>query len=85
MNAKIVKLLVEAADANGIEASHYEGYSGRGMFGEKTDGVVIRNQRDFTMLAIYASRAVTVEEANVLHRACRNARQDSLGLSTIIY
>ena len=35
MDAKIVKLLVDAADANGIKATHYEGYSGRGMFGER--------------------------------------------------
>lgn len=40
MKTNEAEFIVDALEASGIEASVYSNYSGRGMYGETTDGVV---------------------------------------------
>lgn len=40
MKAEHVKAIVDAAAECGVDVTEYKGYSGRGMYGSTTDGVV---------------------------------------------
>ena len=64
--------IVEALSREGYDASLYEGYSGRGMFGKESTGV---NLLDFT----HTLRAVA------LCPSLAECRRDSLGHGVIFY
>lgn len=46
MKQKLAEFIVEAGSQQGIECRLYEDYSGRGMYGDKTTGVVVGNVAD---------------------------------------
>lgn len=64
------------------EFSVYVEYSGRGMFGDKCFGVV----HDKSGVEVGAALAQLLEhDQDTLRMMLRDARQDSMGLSTITY
>lgn len=79
MDKKIAEIIVKACHANGYEAEIYEGYSGRGMYGEETVGVTVDNKSELIESIINDS-----ELFDGLSFA-GGLRHDSLGLGIIIY
>lgn len=69
MELKKARNAVNKLNAEGHEARLYEGYSGRGMFGGMTTGVVVR----------YAEGAFGVCPG------LKKCRRDNLGFDTILY
>lgn len=59
MKLEIAKAIVEAGEACGFEMSVYEDYSGRGMYGEKTTGVMYQDTNDL----IVATATVVQDKA----------------------
>lgn len=90
MRKEIVKALLAAAEEIGTsECSMYEDYSGRGMFGNTTTGLVIENLNDLYQIVAVASVRVKEDESDLSWEDfCEDLgtwRQDSLGRSTILY
>jgi hypothetical protein len=56
----------------GTPVEIFEGYSGRGMYGEETTGIVVDNAMDVA----HAMGHLGIED---------NQRTDSMGLQTIVY
>ncbi len=87
MTEEQAKFFVEACEDEDIEVDHREGYSGRGMYGKETHGIVIEN---IGLLLGAAMRKMSDDPT------CRSGwvedlwdvfepRIDSMGLQTIIY
>ncbi len=68
--------LVDAATAAGIQAKVYDGYSGRGMFGEQTTAVRFDGAEDLTEARIELARQ---------GREILKPRTDSLGRGIVAY
>ena len=75
-----LELIQECAEYNGDELTVYEDYSGRGMYGDTTTGLVVNDDRDFNDLI----EAVTEISPN-LGRKLEKAKCDSLGFKIIYY
>lgn len=78
MNKHVAEQLTEASDGE-----VYHNYSGRGMFGKTTTGVVFQSKEKF-----YEALADVVERGkNLLELAnfIRSIKFDSLGLGIIVY
>ena len=75
-----LELIQKCAECNGDELTVYEDYSGRGMFGDTTTGLVVNDDCDFNDLI----EAVTEISPN-LGRKLAKARCDDLGLQIIYY
>ena len=75
-----LELIQECAESNGDELSVYEDYSGRGMYGDTTTGLVVNDDRDFNDLI----EAVT-EISPDLGRKLEKAKCDILGFKIIYY
>ena len=75
-----LELIQKVAEYNGDELTVYEDYSGRGMYGDTTTGLVVNDDRDFNDLI----EAVTEISPN-LGRKLAKARWDALGLQIIYY
>ena len=63
----------------------YEGYSGRGMFGRKCLGVVIRELDSFMDFIIKLTRYLDDNGVEDTNFSIEGASYDSLGLDTIVY
>jgi hypothetical protein len=72
MELKTAKRIVAKLNENDIEASLYEGYSGRAMFGDTTAGVSLDSHYN-------------LEQAKRLCRGLTKCRQDQLGRGVILY
>jgi hypothetical protein len=92
MKREVAELIVE----HGYDMEIYEDYSGRGMFGDTTTGVVCDSLRDF--LAAVSEKFYEMildakdlgedydtEDAKVLMENVGRIRLDNLGTSLIIY
>lgn len=87
MRNELQKALIEADETigNGV-AKPYDGYSGRGMYGKETAGVVVNDLSDLLVLVAQAAVDLPgdfgpedfVEEVSRL-------RTDSLGRQMIVY
>lgn len=86
MQKKIAKLIVEACQAEGMEVSLHENYSGRGMHGSATSGISLGRWESETGVqdACHRNRGIFDEEDIEVPRI-ENFRRDSLGLGLIIY
>lgn len=69
MNIEKAEAIVDKLNDKGIEARLHEGYSGRGMYGEMTTGVVVRD----------------AEGAFGVCPGLKKCRRDNLGFDTILY
>jgi sugar phosphate isomerase/epimerase len=98
MKIEIAKAIVETAEELGIEINLYENYSGRGMFGRTTAGIVYDKDGDLLQAVAKAAKVYTeiTDEArengielafdvdDFIH-GLKNLSSDSMGRSTIIY
>ena len=86
MNKDLALAIVDAINNNGGDANIYEDYSGRGMYGQPTTGVVVESG-DIIASIINHSDLFTGQEycpGEPLYHI-RSIREDSLGLATIYY
>ena len=91
MQKVIAEAIVEAMEEQGYEASVREGYSGRGMFGKETTGIVT----DSVGTVIQAILSDLLEESSIIRQVAEendispfdidHISIDSMGLNTIIY
>ena len=84
MDIKVAKLIVESAEENNVDLTLYEDYSGRGMFGKETAGIVGSDTTIMLAVAI-AARNLLNPEFDQLIQGIKNIRTDSLGRDTIYY
>ena len=84
MDIELAKKLVEILEDRGEEASLYEAYSGRGMYGRTTAGVVCDGLG--TLLQVVIEDAPQfVEDDYPMFDNISGFNTDSMGMSTIIY
>lgn len=85
MNKKLAQFIVDAVDCED-DARIYEEYSGRGMFGDTTTGVVVNSWSEVLKgVLIYAAENGISEELRDTIFELRNFRSDNLGRQMIIY
>ncbi|MDH5183997.1 MAG: hypothetical protein OEX12_08925 [Gammaproteobacteria bacterium] len=86
MELKLAKLLVTVLEDHGEEASIYEDYSGRGMYGGVTVGVSTSAYLSTIMTCIIVAADQFVDYNNEpLFRDMDTLRSDSLGVGFILY
>lgn len=101
MNIELARFLKEAALHNGNECEIRDGYSGRGMFGRTTYGVVVDSSEQMLsdVLQYVKDCLNPYETENPVGRSCRNGldydgqaipdfsnlQVDSMGRSVILY
>ena len=87
MKRSVADILVDFSGDENL--SLYEGYSGRGMYGDTTDGVVGSHQAFNQTLAEIIRELPhdpdLAEEADAIADALRNLQQDSMGRDRIWY
>lgn len=88
MNRKLAQLLVDLAEDFDIEASIYENYSGRGMYGAVTTGIVMEDAVANLPFLLYncARSIVELQEAGELPLELDESfRTDNMGRDVIVY
>ena len=65
--------------------SLYEGYSGRGMFGKKCLGVVVRSGDSFMAFLIELTKYLDEQGIEDMDCELESASYDDLGKDTIVY
>lgn len=63
----------------------YEDYSGRGMFGRKTTGIVFENDNDFFEAIAEIMVSGEEEEREEVAEYLTEIKKDSMGLNVIYY
>jgi hypothetical protein len=79
------EFLFEACENAGIECEIREGYSGRGMYGEETYGIVLKNPVDLVSAVIEHMRGITDSREMVAVPLFRALRVDGMGRDFIVY
>ena len=93
MDLELAETLVQVLEDEGIEARLEESYSGRGMYGKTTAGVVLEGDAGDIIRAIINNATCFIKEEeepveffDLSERfSIGNLRQDSMGLGMIIY
>lgn len=89
MQKIIAERIVEAIENNDGEARIYENYSGRGMYGKTTTGVVVENGDLVSSIILCAELFIITDTTDdELLEAIENITQfksDHMGLGTIYY
>ena len=94
MDLELAETLVQVLEDEGIEAELRESYSGRGMYGRETAGVVLRegNVGDIVQAVINNASCFIAEENEPVEFfdlserfTVSGFRQDSMGTGIIIY
>jgi two-component sensor histidine kinase len=90
MTKDLAQFLKDASKHNGVEeeVTIYENYSGRGMFGRETNGVVVANIPELLLNAIkYAKESVENGNMAIIPDVSGEGqlRTDNMGRSTILY
>lgn len=88
MKTEHAKEIAEAATDIGLNVTHRDGYSGRGMYGEETDGVVgsIGDIIQAIASAAYQyGQAKSESEGEEFLVAMGNLKFDSMGRGQIVY
>lgn len=83
MQLEAAQFLIDAANYAGIEAEIYENYSGRGMRGESTAGVVVENP--IALLGAAIEYAAEGDDRDLSGWDLHKLKTDSMGLSSILY
>lgn len=79
------QILVEALKEINDEYEIYENYSGRGMYGSKTTGIIVPSIMDFTSDVLQITPLLIDDDGENRVQNIHNLRSDSLGRSYIIY
>lgn len=86
MQHELAKLLAEVGEELGEEVRVYENYSGRGMLGSSTTGLVIPSTGMLAVLMYHGSRRIAEGIADgSLEPDLNPFRTDNLGYDAIIY
>lgn len=93
MDLELAETLVQVLEDDGIEARLEESYSGRGMYGKTTAGVVLDGSLADVIRAVINNATCFIQEEeepieffDLSERfSVGNLRQDSMGLGMIIY
>ena len=93
MDLELAETLVQVLEDEGIEASLRESYSGRGMYGKETVGVVLDGDVGDILRAVINNATCFIQEESepveffdLSERfSIGNLRQDSMGLGVIVY
>jgi hypothetical protein len=83
MQFSTMQQITSAAQALGLIASPYEGYSGRGMFGGQTCAVVAADIAAFVAAACEATRRS--DDPDEIVEEMRALRTDSMGREVVLY
>lgn len=82
-------MTVEEAIRNYVDENDqyelYEGYSGRGMFGHKCLGVVVKQGCSFMDFIINLTRYIDDNDVEDADFKLEGATYDNLGLDTVVY
>lgn len=81
MDISFAQFLVDNANDH---AEIYENYSGRGMFGSTTTGVVCDNPINLLLVAVEYMKNENPEDVEDIEVPCQ-LRTDNMALQTIIY
>jgi hypothetical protein len=84
MDQREAELIKSGASELGIECSIREAYSGRGMYGSETWGVVMDDPMDVLKCAMAGLQQECIEDISEAP-LFENLRTDSMGRSAIIY
>ena len=71
--------------SDNTQYSLYEGYSGRGMFGKKCLGVVVRSGDSFIAFLIALTKYLDEQGIEDMDCELESASYDDLGKDTIVY
>lgn len=71
--------------SDNTQYSLYEGYSGRGMFGKKCLGVVVRSGDSFMAFLIALTKYLDEQGIEDMDCELESASYDDLGKDTIVY
>ena len=72
MQLRNAERIADALEAEGVDVEIYEDYSGRGMFGSQTAGVVVKDPGSVELIM----SQLGIEDSQ---------RRDNMGLSYIVY
>ena len=78
------KEVAELLEYNNYDIEVRDDYSGRGMYGQETYGVVC-SQDDYNQAVAEVMRSGTEQERELLADALLNMRTDSMGMDMIFY
>ena len=65
--------------------TYYEGYSGRGMFGEKCPAFVVKQGSNFMQAIMEFTRYLEEQGFDDVNLECEGVSYDNLGLDMIVY
>ena len=85
MTADTMNLLTAAADALDGDCRSYDDYSGRGMYGRTTCGIVVPRESAVALLSAQAARGMGDAEFAEFVADLRRLSSDSLGRDVIVY
>jgi len=93
MDLELAEVLVQVLEDEGIEAELRESYSGRGMYGKETAGVVLDGDVTDILRAVINNATCFIQEEeepveffDLSERfSIGNLRQDSMGMGVIVY
>ena len=86
MEKRVAEFLVDLLESSGKEARLYEGYSGRGMYGKTTTGVVLESFSDLAeSMWENSHRIAHAIDSGDLPECIDGFAKDSMGYDTIIY
>ncbi len=82
----VAKLIVEKALELGVNASLGEAYSGRGMFGRETTGIIVDGPSDIMEVCAALTAGIdNPQDLRLVLAEIRAFRLDSMGLAYIYY
>lgn len=85
MDIALAKVLVNIVEESGEQASIYDRYSGRGMYGDTTTGIVIDHLLYLTMALITQAHLLVDENGDAIFVDIEQLRCDNLGKQFILY
>lgn len=83
MTESAMNQILKVAEAEDMNVTAYEGYSGRGMYGETTCALVVSSMGEFAQAVSMAT--IDSDDPDVLAADLKGIRTDSLGRDIIIY
>ena len=87
MDMELAEMIIEAMENNGLSAELRSNYSGRGMYGKSTHGVVIEHSIGNVMAAIINNADIFVDAWGYpfFDKSIIFIRSDNMGLGNILY
>lgn len=81
----LVDLIKNFCESNDEKYSYYENYSGRGMFGRKCSGIVVKQGYSYMQMIIELTKFLDDHDFDDADFELENPAIDDLGLDTIVY